>query len=143
MLRVLLKFMADTDFLAAPAGQLLLPGYSERDLFCSVQRYQTRPAQELDPEAHRVFADVHLMVQGREQIGWAPLRPGLQVKQAYDARTEIEFFSQVPGERLIGLEEGDYLFADLDDVHRPRCRFDSAQAVVKVVGKVRSELLKG
>jgi YhcH/YjgK/YiaL family protein len=144
ILKTLLAFMAETDFLAVEPGQLvLLPGFPETDVYCSVQHYQTRPVRELAPEAHRRFADVHLIAQGREAIGWAPLRPGLPVRTPYDPKTDLEFFGAVPGERLIGLEPGDYLVADLDDVHRPRCRFESVSSVVKVVGKIRSQLLKG
>lgn len=142
ILRNMLKFMIGTDFLAVEPGILLLPGISETHAYCSVQRYETRPARELDPEAHRLFADIHLIVRGREAIGWAPLRSGLPMKKPYDALNEIELFGDVPGERFIGLEEKDYLIADIDDIHRPRCSFESIESVVKVVGKIRSELLK-
>lgn len=143
VLRTMLEFMAATDFRGMAAGQVLLPGIPAEDAYCSVQGYGTRPAQELNPEAHRVFADVHLIVQGREAIGWAPLRRDLPVAKPYDAAGDIEFFTQAPGERFIALEVGDYLVADLDDVHRPRCATQGACEVVKVVGKIRSELLKG
>jgi len=141
ILREMLAFLAGTDFRELAPGQLLLPGRPESDAYCSIQRYHTRPAAELDPEAHRRFADVHLVVQGREAIGWAPLRPGLAVKRPYDPASEIEFFAEAPGEQLIELGEQDFLLADLADVHRPRCLVQASGPVLKVVGKIRSELL--
>jgi len=143
ILREVLAFMAATDFQAAGSGTVLLPGRPESDVYIAVQSYSTRPAQDLAPEAHRRFTDVHLIVQGRETIGWAPLRPGLPVKTPYSAKADIEFFGAVPGESFIELGQDDYLIADLDDVHRPRCQSGPVVTVVKAVAKIRSELLKG
>jgi YhcH/YjgK/YiaL family protein len=141
ILRDLLAFMARTDFRDMPDGQVAVPGYGLDQAYCSVQRYQTRPAEAQEPEAHRLFADVHLIVQGQEAIGWAPRRPDLVVSRAYQPQADIEFFTAAPGESFISLQPDDYLVADLDDVHRPRCCAGQAQPVLKVVGKLRSQLL--
>jgi YhcH/YjgK/YiaL family protein len=142
ILRTMLAFMAGTDFRAVPSGKLLLPGVPEADAYCSVQRYPTQAAREMQPEAHRLYADVHLLVQGREAIGWAPLQSGLAVSRVYDPAGDIEFFHAAPGERLIQLEQDDYLLADVDDLHKPRCLVGESAQVLKVVGKIRSRLLR-
>jgi YhcH/YjgK/YiaL family protein len=141
ILRDLLAFMASNDFRELPNGQVAVPGYGADQAYCVVQRYQTRPAEAVEPEAHRLFADVHLMVEGQEAIGWAPRRPDLVVSRAYQAQADIECFAAAPGECFITLGPGDYLVADLDDIHRPRCCAGQAQPVLKVVGKLRSQLL--
>jgi len=75
------------------------------DMFALVQRYQTRPIEGMQLEAHRRYIDVQYLVTGREAIHWAPLRAG-------------QFMMLFP-----------------DDAHVPCCCIDAPSEVVKVVVK--------
>lgn len=43
-----------------------------RDLFFSLQSYDSKPANDT-PEAHRDYIDIQFLVEGEEKIGIAPL----------------------------------------------------------------------
>jgi len=64
-----LELLRDTDFSQQPDGTYEVEG---RDLFYFLQTYETKPRNDR-PEAHRQYADIMLMLEGREQIGVAPL----------------------------------------------------------------------
>ncbi len=64
-----LELLRDTDFTAQPDGTYEVDGKS---LFYFLQSYETKPSNDR-PEAHRRYADIMMMLSGRELVGVAPL----------------------------------------------------------------------
>ncbi len=64
-----LELLRDADFSALPDGTYEIEG---RNIFYFLQSYETRPVND-KPEAHRRYADIMMMLSGREKIGVAPL----------------------------------------------------------------------
>jgi biofilm protein TabA len=140
-LRTMLEHFAKADFEILPSGKARLPPYDEDDAFFIVQRYDTRRPDEGKPECHRKYVDVQFIAKGREAIGWAPLSADNPLSQPYDASKDAELYSEVSLERFIQVYEGDYAVLGVEDVHRPCCLIEASSPVLKVVGKIRAELL--
>ncbi|NLI74843.1 MAG: DUF386 domain-containing protein [Candidatus Riflebacteria bacterium] len=69
---------------AAPVGTIELDG---RRLFVMVQEYRAKAPAEGFWEAHRTYADIQVVLAGRELVGWAPV-DDLQAGP-YDAEKDL------------------------------------------------------
>lgn len=140
VVRDMLEFFASADAERLPLGKAAFPSIDPGDAYYIVQRYDSRDPAGCFPECHRRFVDVQYIARGREAIGWAPLSAGNPVRAAYDPERDIEFFEAARLERFVSLLEGDYAILGPEDLHRPCCRVEGPESVLKIVGKVRVEL---
>jgi hypothetical protein len=65
-----LKFLAETDIAALPAGRVDIEGDT---IFALIQDYDTAPKAEKRPESHARYIDIQYVFSGREIIGYAPI----------------------------------------------------------------------
>lgn len=101
----------------------------------SVQRYETKAAEELRFETHEKFYDVQYVVEGREFMGVCTRR-GLIEAVPYDEGNDITFYEDPAFGGKVLLEAGDYIVLGPEDAHKPRCLAGEKMAVVKIVVKV-------
>lgn len=106
------------------------------DVFALVQRYQTRPIEGMQLEAHRRYIDVQYLVTGREAIHWAPLRDLAEATQAYDPVKDAGLYALSAVAVPVPLRAGQFMMLFPDDAHAPCCCIDAPSEVVKVVVKV-------
>ena len=106
------------------------------DVFALVQRYQTRPVEGMQLEAHRRYIDVQYLVAGREAIHWAPLGALAQAIQEYDPVKDAGLYALSAAAVPVPLRVGQFMVLFPDDAHAPCCRLDAPSEVVKVVVKV-------
>jgi YhcH/YjgK/YiaL family protein len=91
-----------------------------------------RRADEGRLEAHRRFADIQLLLAGRESIGWRPLADCRQPDAAYDPATDLQFFADPP-QAWLPLEPGQFAVFWPADAHLPQVgEGDMKKLVVKV-----------
>ncbi len=126
------------EFLAATDLGNLADGRHEIDgtnLFALVQSYTTQETGQKKLEAHRKYADIQVVVRGREIIEWSPLE-GLQEEAPYDSDRDLVFYR---GNGLVPAVLGTSFFAVFfpDDVHKPGCLYQAPGDVKKVVVKVK------
>ncbi len=120
---------------ATPDGRIDLQG---DDLFLSVQRYTTKPAEDQPFESHRIYIDVQTIYTGRESITVEPI-DRLEVAEPYDAERDAAFYrrpAETSGTRL-DLTPGDFAVFFPEDGHQPVCECGGPAEVLKVVAKVR------
>ena len=102
-------------------------------LFVNVVEYTTTTAENRFWEAHRQYLDVHLMLQGTEQID-------LNFIQNMDVKEFVEKDDFVPmdGEKnaSVVLKEGDFLICYPSDGHRTAVAADTPESIKKVIFKV-------
>ncbi len=123
----------------AEEGEHALRG---RDILAMVSRYETKARETAYPEAHREYADIQLLLSGREYIEWFPLE-GLSVREPYDPSRDVGFFERPDdaGARVL-LTPGVFAFFAPEDAHMPQLMTEAeASPVTKVVVKVRAGLL--
>ncbi|MFW6059540.1 MAG: YhcH/YjgK/YiaL family protein [Phycisphaeraceae bacterium] len=102
-------------------------------VFVNVQEYTTRPAEEAVWEAHCKYADIQLIVTGRERIGYAPLAT-MSEDTAYDAEKDAAFY-RGEGTQLIA-PEGMFAIFLPQDVHMPGVADGAPSPVRKAVAKI-------
>jgi len=103
-------------------------------VYCMVQTYETRSRQGHQFEAHRVYADIQYMMNGRESILWAPT-PELTVIKPYEP--DIEFYALTPERTDILLSTGRFCVLFPQDAHAPCTMCGAPSKVRKAVVKVR------
>ncbi|MCL4694738.1 MAG: YhcH/YjgK/YiaL family protein [Candidatus Hydrogenedentes bacterium] len=104
------------------------------NLFCMVQSYETKPRDEQEFEAHREYADIQILLEGKESILWAP-REGLSVSKPYEP--DFEFYSLIPGATDLVLRPGQFCVFMPDDAHAPCITHETPCTVRKAVVKVK------
>lgn len=118
-------------------GRHLIDG--ER-VFAGVDRYATKPASEAMFEAHRRYADIQVVVSGRETLLWAPLadmQESLLVRPFDPAKDVAKW--QLPAEYLsLPLFPGRFVVLFPEDAHAPgvHAAGSPGDEVLKVVFKV-------
>jgi len=106
-----------------------------KKLYYMVQRYMTKPAAERRFEAHRKYADIQVVLSGREVMGYRQVQ-GLEVTSPYDEVKDIMFFS-TPGEYTeLKMGAGEFVVLFPEDAHMPQVHWSSPAQVVKIVFKV-------
>ncbi|MCB9230121.1 MAG: YhcH/YjgK/YiaL family protein [Bacteroidia bacterium] len=120
-----------TDLEALPAGRTDILG---DEIYAVNLAYDTKPAAEGSPEAHRRYADVQYMYRGQEMVGFAAHKDQ-KVKQEYDSKADYALYEgEFP---TFLLEEGMFAIFLPDDLHQPGIMVDAPQGVKKVVLKVK------
>lgn len=118
------------------AGELT-PGRNEVDgdkVFINRFHYRTMPQEQAAFEAHEVYADIHLVVEGREYIGVTPISR-LDVTKTDRESDNIECTGEV--ETLVPMEPGKVLIVFPEDAHMVKILNGEPVQVEKAVVKVQ------
>jgi len=126
-----LELLRDTDFSAMADGTYEVEG---KNLFFFLQSYETKPQNDR-PEAHRQYADIMMMLSGRERIGVAPLERVADTGERPEG--DIRFYR---GETAPILLEGNRFAVFFPgDAHAPGIAAEEPERCRKCVVKVRLE----
>jgi biofilm protein TabA len=128
-----IDYVLSTDFRDLEPGKYAVDG---EDVMAIVNEYTTKPAAECDPESHRDYADIQLMVEGVEKFGYIPFR-GQEATTPYSPGKDVAFYS-IPGEEInyITLQPGEFIIFFPSDIHQPEIFSQQPALVRKVVMKV-------
>jgi YhcH/YjgK/YiaL family protein len=124
------SFLMELDEAAAD-GRYEIDG---EDVFCMVQSYQTEPGGNKRFEAHRVYADIQLILKGNEAMLWAPIE-GMNEAAPYEH--DVVFYPLVDGAQSISMIPGHFAVLFPQDAHVPGLAQGEPQQVRKAVAKVR------
>jgi len=125
-----LEFVQQPGLAALAEGRYELDG---ADVYALVQHYATKAPGQGRWEAHRRYADLQLVVSGRERIGVAPL--DRFAGSGYDTGKDVEFL-EGQGDSLV-LTAGEFVVLWPGEVHMPQMAVDAPESVTKVVVKIR------
>ncbi len=108
-----------------------------RDLFVRIMRYQPQPAEQNIFETHRVYADIQVMVKGKEIMQCA--RPqDLTPATEYDPKGDFRFFTVDKNFSDLVVNAGEFVVFFPGEPHRPSCRcHDYDGENLKLVFKIR------
>jgi biofilm protein TabA len=122
-------YLHETDLAALEPGDYEIDG---KNIFARSMTYTTRVLENGVWEAHRLYIDLQVMVQGEERICYAPLNrltPG-----AYD---EAKDFLHLSGEGdSVTLPSGSFMLLWPGDGHMPCLAVDKPEPIKKVVVKI-------
>lgn len=111
------------------------------NLFAVIDRYNTKPVEGAKIETHGRYADIQLVLEGEELIGWQPADDRLAVVEEYNEESDIAFYE--PTEfTLSKLRPGLACVYLPGEYHMPQLRVsEQSTAVCKVVVKIKASLL--
>ena len=109
-----------------------------KKLYYMVQRYTTKPVAERRFESHRKYADIQVVLSGREIMGYRQVR-GLEMTTPYDEAKDIMFYSTPSEYTELKMGAGEFVVLFPDDAHMPQVQWSSPVQVVKIVFKVLLE----
>ena len=107
------------------------------DLFASVGAYETEPAADRKFENHRKYIDLQILVEGSEEIHWAPVETLSMTEESFSKGGDIAFYD---GESLgcVVLKGDTCAILYENDAHKPNVEHCGRENVVKVVFKIRN-----
>ena len=128
-----IQYILSADFSDLEPGKYAIDG---DDVFAIVNEYSTKPESECDPESHRDYADIQVMVSGAERFGYAPLT-GQPETTPYDEEKDAAFYT-IATEDLsyLTLRPGEFIIFFPTDIHQPEVFTHQPDLVRKVVIKV-------
>lgn len=112
----------------------------ENKLRILIQRYNTRSPENSKVEIHADFADLQMLLDGREMIGYADVDE-LECLTPYNAEGDCALFAAEP-EKITAcdLKPGNFTIFLPGEGHMPGC--GDGSPVVKMVVKIHKSLLK-
>lgn len=131
---IAIDYILNTDFAAMPAGRYEVAG---DEVFAIINEYQTLPADMCQPETHRTYTDIQLMILGSEKFGFCALGDHKPSKD-FEADGDVAFYDArfLPLQYLI-LHTNDLIIFFPRDIHQPEIFADKPSSVKKLVMKVR------
>lgn len=112
-----------------PVGKYEIEG---KDLFISVQEYNTKLEENARFEAHRKYIDIQYIVSGEEVVEVTDLAK-TSVTTEYNEEKDVEFYSAKGRVWRGSLTAGEYGIFFPNDVHRPAIAVDGVPAPVKKI----------
>lgn len=109
---------------------------SEDGSYLILQERELQPFDEVKPEHHMKYVDIHFMISGVEKIGFARTSGRNKAVSVTPAVDDHTFFDSVEFEMELVLFPGQYAVLLPSDIHRPWCRADETTSVRKALLKV-------
>lgn len=103
-------------------------------VFAVIYRDQTKPLKRTKWEAHRLYADIQAIFEGREAMFWESLdrtEPGEYVADKDFLPLEVESWVDLE------VPAGQFVVFFPEDAHRPGIEIPGVEPVVKIVVKIR------
>ncbi len=108
------------------------------NLYALVQRYPSKAMEGCRLEAHKVYADLQVVVSGQEKIYYDEIS-NQTIETDFKEGKDICFFQPGCGKGAITFTDGFFAYLAPQDAHMPGMRVDEAKAddVVKIVFKIK------
>lgn len=130
LFKQLFDYVKRHDLLHTECGRIELAG---DDLFINNVNPTCVSASDQVLEVHRDYIDVHILLEGKERIGWKAIEDVTDLKQAYQKEGDCALYSDTPTS-FVDLLPGQFLIVFPEDPHAPVI---GEGKIRKLIGKVR------
>lgn len=130
LFKQLFDYVKTHDLLHTECGRIELAG---DDLFINNVNPTCISASDQVLEVHRDYIDVHILLEGKERIGWKALEDVTDLKQAYQKEGDCALYSDTPTS-FVDLLPGQFLIVFPEDPHAPLI---GEGKIRKLIGKVK------
>lgn len=127
----LFEFVKSTDFDKLPLGKIEVDGENLFIMNLDIKQgadFETQPL-----EMHRKYIDVHILLDGDENIGWKPIEEIENYTQEYNEDGDCAL-SDDKSRFFVELHPGEYCIVFPEDPHAPAI---SNGRIRKLIGKVK------
>ena len=104
-------------------------------IWVSVQNYDTTPSEENNWEGHRRYIDIQFVLSGSEIMEWANVKEALP-DATYDEEKDFFDCGDIKDGTECKLEAGGFAILYPEDLHKPKCIWNTKKDVFKIVVKV-------
>jgi len=105
--------------------------------YINLESYQTKPLNKAKYEAHQKYADIQLLISGKEKIYYKD-KEHLTTDIEYNSEKDIEFFKEDVNGNFIELDGTNFVVLYPHEAHAPQVSVDNdKQTVFKAVAKVK------
>ncbi|WP_251391817.1 YhcH/YjgK/YiaL family protein [Mediterraneibacter agrestimuris] len=127
-------------FLTDLEGQLPAPNtvIEEGYMFCNPVSLVSKPEEQCIYEAHRIYADLHFIVRGREGIATADVKE-MSEKVPYDNIKDIAFYEGEASGKYV-LKQGDFMVCYPSDAHKVAMMEKEPEEIDKIVIKIKMQI---
>ncbi|MGL5292162.1 MAG: YhcH/YjgK/YiaL family protein [Vibrionaceae bacterium] len=137
-LETILRSVLQIDLMNAATGEHLI---KERDIFFSRASTSTRTLIDSKPEVHRDYLDIHLVLAGKENIGYQIDAADPHFLTHAPFNNDYELIDHLADEQFVTLTAGQFAVIYPGTWHRPTITFDKPQPLEKIVVKVHKQYL--
>lgn len=130
LFKVLFDYVKSHDLLHAEQGRIDIAG---DDLYIVNVKTQGVKAAKQPLEAHRVYIDVHILLEGSERIGWKALENVEKETKPYEADGDCILYADTPT-MWADLQPGEFVIVYPEDPHAPLV---GNGEIRKLIGKVK------
>lgn len=130
LFKQLFDYVKTHDLLHTECGRIELAG---DDLFINNVNPTCVFASDQVLEVHRDYIDVHILLEGKERIGWKAIEDVTDLKQAYQKEGDCALYSDTPTS-FVDLLPGQFLIVFPEDPHAPVI---GEGKIRKLIGKVK------
>lgn len=125
------KFLQETDLSQLQPGRVEIDG---QNVFATLRTAELTAAPEVW-EAHKDYADIHVLLEGSEVIGYFPItRMDHELEFQQDADCALE--KDLDG-WMFELQAGEFMLVLPQDIHKPNCPAGDMSTSKKLIMKVR------
>lgn len=125
-----MNFIDKTNLHAMPVGKHEIQG---TDIYAIAMMEQGRSKPDCKLEAHRLYADIQILLDGTEEMGWKPTAACAHPTADYNPDKDIVFFNDPP-DSWFTLAPAQFALFFQEDAHLPLV---STGRIHKIVIKVR------
>ena len=123
-------YIKSHDLLNAPLGRIEIDG--DRLFINNSYVAEPRTAETQVLEAHRAYIDIHVLLQGRERIGWKAIEACGTPSSPYNEADDYLLVDE-PADAYVDLRPGDFAIVYPEDAHAP---IIGSEPIRKLVVKV-------
>lgn len=130
LFKQLFDYVKSNNLLAMPCGRIDLAG--ERLFINNVNPTCVAESEQV-LEVHHDYIDVHILLEGKERIGWKAIEDVQQLKQAYQKEGDCALYADRPT-TFVDLLPGQFVIVYPEDPHAPVI---GEGKIRKLIGKVK------
>lgn len=130
LFKKLFDYVKTHDLLHTPCGRIELEGDK---LFVNNVNPTCVVADNQVLELHREYIDVHILLEGKETIGWKAIEELTQEQQPYQAESDCALYIDKPT-TYVDLLPGQFVIVFPEDPHAPLI---GEGKIRKLIGKVK------
>lgn len=129
-----IRFLEKEDVDALQEGNYELEGKS---LFVEIQEKETKFFEETFLESHKKYIDVHVVLKGREAIGYKSMNEPLQIRERYNVDKDLVIYENPEDESTLILNPKELAIFYPTDAHRPGGLVHKKEYLKKAVIKIQ------
>ena len=115
LFKVLFDYVKSHDLLHMELGRVVIDG---DNLYVNNVEAEGVDVVRQPLEVHRQYIDVHILLEGKERIGWKALEDVTNETKAYDAESDCALYAEM-ADVYVDLKPGQFVIVYPEDPHAP------------------------